>query len=217
MLSTGNTKLGKMHNWSIPAIHTCPGRSALCEALCYAAQGFYKMNNVIDALQSNLELCRQPGWADSMIKEIQKKKCTVVRIHVAGDFFNTGYLSDWIKICEACPNTTFYAYSRSWRVEALRPLLVKLGELSNVQLWWSVDKETGQAPKHSKIKQAYLSTDDDDKPTFDVDLIFREKQETVLRKVNDVQVCPYEIGVATKVTCQSCKICYREALIKIGA
>ena len=216
MLNFGNTKLGKIHTWSIPAIHTCPGRSKLCEALCYAATGFYKMNNVIDSLQSNLEACRKPGWADEMIQEIKSKKCTLVRIHVAGDFFNTGYLSDWIKICKASPNVRFYAYSRSWRIEALYPLLVELGELPNVQLWWSVDKETGRAPEHDKIKQAYLATDDDDKPKFEVDLIFREKTDTVLKKVDDVQVCPYEMGVATKITCQTCKICYKEALVKIG-
>lgn len=176
------------------------------------------MPSVQASHQKNLELCRRPGWADEMIADIQKKKCDTVRIHVAGDFFGMSYIRDWIKIVQACPDTVFYAYTRSWRTEALTAGLIELGELPNMQLWWSVDKETGQGPVHARIKQAYLATNDDDKPTFDADLIFREKQDTVIKRVNSVPVCPYEIGVATTVTCQSCRICYKEAtpLISIG-
>ena len=39
-ISPGNTKLGKMPNFSIPAGDTCPGKSEFCKD-CYAQKGFF--------------------------------------------------------------------------------------------------------------------------------------------------------------------------------
>lgn len=220
MLTRGNSKLGKIYNWSIPAIKTCPGRSKLCEALCYAAEGFFLMPSVKNVYAKNWRTARTKSFADRMIAEIHKKKCDIVRIHVAGDFFDATYIRKWAKIIKACPETRFYAYTRSWRVKRLTKALKELAALENLQLWWSVDKETGRGPNHPRIKQAYLATDDTDVPAFPVDLVFREKVETVMKKVDGVQVCPYETGLKIeKITCQTCKICFKNAnsLISIGS
>jgi hypothetical protein len=37
----------------------------------------------------------------------------ILRIHVAGDFFSSGYMSAWINIAIKYPNTIFYAYTKS--------------------------------------------------------------------------------------------------------
>jgi hypothetical protein len=37
LLVRGNRKLGEsVHSFSVPAVDTCPGRSAPCERACYA-------------------------------------------------------------------------------------------------------------------------------------------------------------------------------------
>lgn len=212
MLSKGNTKLGKMLNWSIPAIKTCPGRSKLCESLCYAASGFYKMANVQKSQADNLKKTRKASFVKDMIKEITKHKSgEVIRLHCAGDLYSAEYADKWLEIVKACPDKVFYLYTRSWREEDILPKILELAELPNIQVWYSVDKETGAAPKHARIKQAYLAVDDDDVPAFTVDLVFREKTTTLKKKIGGAQVCPYEIGMDLSITCQKCRICFKDA------
>jgi hypothetical protein len=218
MLSKSNAKLGHIRNWSIPAIKTCPGRSKICESLCYAAGGFFRMANVKKTYAKNLRSSKGKTWADRLIKELKKTPGhEVIRIHVSGDFYDKEYIGKWIKIVKSCPEKTFYAYTRSWRVKALLPLLLKLAALPNIQMWWSVDQETGPGPVHGKIKQAYLSIDDQDVPQFAVDLVFREKTDTIAKKVGGAIVCPYEQGRDLGITCQTCKLCFKQALPKESA
>jgi len=37
----------------------------------------------------------------------------VMRIHVAGDFFNREYFKAWMNVARACPDKLFYAYTKS--------------------------------------------------------------------------------------------------------
>lgn len=216
MLSSGNTKLGKIPNWNLQAIKTCPGRSKLCESLCYADSGFFRMDNVQKSYIENRRLTRLVGWVKNMIAEITKKKHKIVRIHSSGDFVDLEYIHKWIEIAKGCPKTVFYCYTRSWRRPELLTSVVELGSLPNVELWFSVDRETGQGPSYPGIKQAYLAVDDTDVPQFPVDLIFRNTVKTVQKKLNGVQVCPYETGIKANVTCEKCKICFKETLTTLG-
>ena len=55
LLTRGNGKLGEaIHAFSLPAVSTCPGRSALCERHCYARHGRFRTDMVRDRLQANL-------------------------------------------------------------------------------------------------------------------------------------------------------------------
>lgn len=212
MLSTSNSKLGKIANWSIPAIKTCPGKSKFCASLCYADKGFYKMNNVQASHAKNYALSLGDTFEKDMIAYITKKKCPVVRIHVAGDFYSAEYTQKWVNIVKACPKTAFYAYTRSWRVANIVSALTALADLPNMQLWLSVDKETGKACDIPKTTQAYLSSGDEDAPTWPVDLVFRAKTITPQKKLGGAIICPYEQGAETDVTCQTCRICFKAPL-----
>lgn len=41
------------------------------------------------------------------------KDAEIIRIHVAGDFYNQIYFDSWLKVCELNPKIDFYAYSKS--------------------------------------------------------------------------------------------------------
>jgi hypothetical protein len=211
MIRPGNTKLGSLiHQWSIPSAirKICIGATLLCLALCYAAQGHYRQGNVKQALARNYDLSRRNGFIAAICMWLNSLFVRVLRIHASGEFYSAAYAQKWITIVKRNPKVFFYAYTRSWRDPDVLPRLVELAALNNFQLWFSCDRETGAPPLIPGILRAYLMVDDNDIPAFEVDLIFRDNKKTVLKKVNDVLVCPPENGV-TDLTCSQCQYCFR--------
>jgi len=112
-------------NWSIPAfgvrltdgttMNVCPNAGA-CASYCYARNGTYNFSNVKRKHIQNLELSLyQPeSFVEQMITECSKLKMKGkhVRIHDAGDFYSKEYLLNWLKIIKACPDVTFYCYTK---------------------------------------------------------------------------------------------------------
>jgi hypothetical protein len=111
-------------NWTLPALGarlddgrtvlTCPQAGA-CASLCYARNGTYLFPKVKAAHARNLKrvLDNLDGWKLDMIAEVRKRAVGgYVRIHDSGDFFDDGYLSAWMEIAAAVPETTFYAYTK---------------------------------------------------------------------------------------------------------
>ena len=216
MLTKGNTKLGTtIYSFNLPAIDTCPGKSAVCIILCYATRRRFKSGNVRAAHSRNLDIAQAAGFAEKMIEEIKRKKPKCVRIHAAGDFFSVRYIKAWIKVIRAFPNITFYAYTRSWVIAQLLPHLKVLASLPNFDMWFSTDRAMGRPLKVKGIRTCYLAVDDEDVPRFKVDLVFREKRNTEIKKYGRYksQVCPVEQGISRKVkiTCDSCRICFSNA------
>jgi hypothetical protein len=213
MLTKGNTKLGTtIHSFSLPALDTCPGKSAICVLLCYALRRRYKSGVVRAAHSRNLDEAHEASFAEKMIEEIRSKNPKVVRIHAAGDFFNVRYIKAWIKIIKAFPNIVFYAYTRSWILPALLIHLKVMADLPNLDMWFSCDRAMGCPPRIKGIRDCYLAENDEDKPRFKVNLVFREKRNTEIKKYGRYksQVCPVEQGVSrqVKITCDSCGICF---------
>jgi hypothetical protein len=209
----GNSKLGKpIITWSIPAGSTCPGKSAPC-GVCYAQTGFFHMNNVKTSLEKNLELAQKSDFVDYAVSELTRLKAKVVRIHVAGDMYDVLYTRKWLKIIKLLPNVRFFLYTRSWRIPEIRSILTKMSKLPNLRMWWSVDWDTGKPiNKPSKVRLAYLQMDNEDIPTFKVDLIFRHKtlHNIVMKKINSALICPVENGVNVDFTCAKCGFCWRD-------
>lgn len=215
-LTDSNSKLGPLiHAWSLPAgaRWTCPGESGLCRTRCYAKRGFFRMPSVSKSHLSNYEASQSPEFASWMVQELRHRVARVVRVHVSGDFYSSEYTAAWRDIISRSRNCEFFAYTRSWRVEEIFPDLVRLSSLPNMQLWWSLDRETGPAPVVRGIRRAYMAIDDADASTApdDCDLVFRDGPKTVMKKANGVMVCPPENGVHTqhKITCTKCGICWK--------
>jgi len=135
LLTNGNSELAKdgIFTWTIPAlsskvrsgsteilVQTCPN-AGICANLCYARSGTYLFSNVKKAHVAKLEMLVNDlsGWEEQMTLELQAKRYRggkYVRIHDAGDFFSVNYFMAWLRIAEATPDVTFYAYTKEVRM-----------------------------------------------------------------------------------------------------
>ena len=129
----GNAKLGKkIFTFSIVSGYTCPfakdclanvdrltGKltdgphtqfrcfSASQEALFPAVRKsrWDNFEKILDAIKNNTLV--------ELIMNSIPKKATVIRVHVAGDFFNQVYFNAWMEVAKRLPSVTFYAYTKS--------------------------------------------------------------------------------------------------------
>jgi len=210
-LTRGNKKLGReVFAWSLPAGLTCPGESIECSTRCYAMDGYYNFPSVKDRLAWNWEQSLREDFAPRMIREIHARDLAIVRTHVAGDFYSAEYTRKWEEIIRVCASTRFYAYTRSWNVDEVRPALVRLSRLPNMRLWYSVDRSM-PIPRHvpKRVRLAYMQVAPDDAPRGD--LIFRTEEVRHTPKLPVLTTCPVEDGVRRNVkpTCSSCKLCFK--------
>lgn len=217
-LNNENAKLGKLiHGWSITAGATCPGESLLCSTRCYAKHGHFTRPNVVRSHAQNYKFSRTPKFIPWMTASLVSQFVRVMRIHVAGDFYDPDYAERWFDICRRSPSVSFFAYTRSWRDDAILPALIRLHSLPNVRLWWSIDRETGPAPSITGIRTAYMAIDNNDAMDAPrhVDLIFRHKDSTPMKRVDGILVCPVENGVKGqhKHTCSTCGVCWRNGSV----
>lgn len=123
-LKLKNTDEVRFMIWNIPAVVTCPYRTASCEKFCYARKAERMYPSCNDARQRNLEVSKDANFAERMIYTIETEmnakkfagKKIVFRIHESGDFYNTEYFEKWIQIArhfENNRNIVFLAYTKS--------------------------------------------------------------------------------------------------------
>ena len=212
VLSRGNDKIGQaIFAFNLPAVDTCPGRSAACDA-CYAQRGRWVFPKVQAALRRNWEASRHPFFAERMIREVRRRRAGVVRIHASGDFYDARYVRSWARVARNCPWVTFYAYTRSWQLPGLRAELVGLAALPNVRLWYSADQDTGMPSDLPEgVRVAWLQEDSEDAVPKGVDLIFRvhRLRRAPVKRIGLTLVCPVEQGSGTSTTCTSCGLCWK--------
>lgn len=220
-MKQGNRKLGKaIWQWSIPAglAHICIGATSACLAVCYATQSHYNHKTVKTSLANNYKLSLTDFFVGFILGCLFLFKIRTLRIHASGDFYSPEYVGKWAEIATRRPDIMFYAYTRSWRnrdgsiSESMVQSFSKFAALPNVRLWYSCDKNTGEPPSTSHVMRCYLQGSDEDIPDYDVDLFFRDKRKSVVKRIKKTIVCPVENG-ATKTTCSACKLCYTPALL----
>jgi len=129
-VSNGNKKLVSDHNvryivWNIPAVVTCPFRTAHCEASCYARKAERNYPDCLPCRYSNLDASKEKEFINNMImliEDILKRpsykaaKKIVYRIHESGDFYSQEYFNKWLKIAEHFQDNkklVFVAYTKS--------------------------------------------------------------------------------------------------------
>jgi len=115
---TDFTHKGEKHN-------TCP-KALACKAVCYAKQGRYVMDNVVQARKHNLRMSLRPTFVRHMIADLNqmvvrskvcRKPYNVVRLHDSGDFYSQEYLNAWATIAATFPDVIFYAYTKSLHLD----------------------------------------------------------------------------------------------------
>ena len=131
-LSDGNEKLKpnekvKFLIWNLPAIKTCPFRTALCEKFCYARKAEMQYKNVCPQRRHmNLNASLYDDFVANMVRIIsyhitnrptfRKAKKVVVRIHESGDFYSREYAKKWLAIAKHFQDNdkiVFMAYTKS--------------------------------------------------------------------------------------------------------
>lgn len=219
MLTPGNRKLGGRRIWGfgLPSgtPGACPGMSATCRAHCYAAAVERYRPAAAAAYRRNRTRSRRRDFVVRLRAFLIAHAVAVVRVHTGGDFYSRGYARKWLRIMRRSPRVTFYFYTRSWRVPAVRAVIEQMAALSNCVVWYSCDRDTGVPPAvPARVRLAWLATADDDVPPTGLDLVFRIRR---LRHrpvaPGGPPVCPGEDGVARKraVTCDRCGVCWRPA------
>lgn len=127
--TNGNRKLRNTDKirfmiWNLPAVKTCPFRTAMCEKSCYARKAERVYPQVLPAREKNYSDSLDADFVSNMIftieTELAKKRYTgklcVFRIHESGDFYNVEYAQKWIDIArhfENNENIVFLAYTKS--------------------------------------------------------------------------------------------------------
>lgn len=129
-ISTGNRKLKstasvKFLIWNLPAVKTCPFRTAHCECNCYALKAERMYPEVLPAREFNLEFSKSEIFVDFMTRlfheiaakaSYRKAKWILVRVHESGDFYSLDYMAKWFNIARNCvdiKNMIFQAYTKS--------------------------------------------------------------------------------------------------------
>lgn len=225
-LSPGNKKTGDTCSFDIPPISTCPGSTEICRSKCYANQMFAMYPALARKYERNILLTKSKDFVKTLIKHIPRQ--ATVRIHVSGDFYSAKYARDWFKIAEKRSNCTFYAYTRSWRVNNVKMLqtIRNLQELPNVNINLSLDEDTGipNFEGADSYRWCFMSSDDN-APTElrRNDIVFRtnhsghkrrrknklaknEAPPLPIHRIGGI-VCPLERGLDIPVTCGSCRLC----------
>ena len=132
VFSFENSKLKGTYTFSLPSGWTCPGAN-ICLAKvnremgkltdgveakvrCFSASQEAVYPSVRAIRWHNYDLLREAKDTISManlILEALPEDASLVRIHVAGDYFNQNYFNAWLMVAMARPDTTFYAYTKS--------------------------------------------------------------------------------------------------------
>jgi hypothetical protein len=184
-LLTQNSDLKKsgIYGWTLPAhwvelsngskFNVCPN-AGVCAAFCYAKNGTYMFSNVKKSHIEKLELVlyRRQEWIELMNIELSKSKYNgkYIRIHDAGDFFDTNYALDWIGIAIKNPQCIFYAYTKEVKMfkELTLPsnfiTIYSLGGKEDYLVDKEKDRHSDVFPNYDEmINLGYNDIADDDK------------------------------------------------------
>lgn len=210
LLSKGNSKLGEgIHGWTIPAITTCPGRTGTCSRVCFGTHGRFVTDTMKRLNAWRYEQSQKASFVDKISDEIVRRGVLVLRVHVIGDFATPRYTAKWIEIAARNPNTRMFAYSRSWRVEKIRPLLYAWAALPNVKLWLSADKDSGLPQDLPEgVRVAWLQ--DTETLPQGGDLTFQVRKLRKMSLPTVAPICEQELpaGKARGANCSSCRVCW---------
>lgn len=204
-ISLGNKKLvGDAENafmiWNLPAVSTCPNRTALCEKSCYAMKAQRLYPSVKMSREANLEDSKNPEFVNQMIdtinyyllKKAVKGKTVWFRIHESGDLYSLEYAKNWVKIAEAFPEINFTAYTKSIYI------IKALGEIpANLVVRFSIWDDT--KPEHVEMAK-----------TLNLPIYTAFIPELLEKKVVE------ENYTKCDCDCSKCKMCYSPNIQKLA-
>jgi len=190
-LAPGNGKTGQTGSifrtvfvWNLPAVATCPAASSWCLSRCYNADSRTEVFPVADWLDNWSWFMTQPDrLAERICMQLRDAEGPVaVRVHSSGDFFSEPYIAFWTEIARRSATAAFWAYTRSWALDAM-------AALPNVHLFASWDRSMPPPPAAWRI--SFVLYDPDDPIPEDV--------------IGQSALCPEQDG--RTMNCASCGFC----------
>ena len=117
-ISTGNQKIGKVHNFSMAPGLTC-GNCSCCMEYCYDVKACLQYENVRIARAENtamMQLDREKTF-ELIDKYISSKKAhKAFRWHVSGDILDIDYFDHMVQIARRHPDWIFWTYTKMYWV-----------------------------------------------------------------------------------------------------
>jgi len=157
-ISKRNTKLGAIHNISLPPSVSCP-EDAPCREACYAQKSWRMYANVRAAWAKNWDVYQHdPMEYFAQISEyIRDHVVQVFRWHVAGDIPNMGYYIGMCLVAKEHPDTRFLCFTKQVSVttkprpDNLRVLFSMWPNMNVAKNWEDRDRWLAIIKKHCPI------------------------------------------------------------------
>lgn len=121
--------------FNLPPVKTCRP-TKWCRENCYALKGNFQLPSAKQAAQWRYQISKSPNFVDLVVREIQRHRVRLVRLHSSGDFYGPEYIKKWIEIARRCPQTLFRTTTR--RRDFSR-LIHRLNSLPNFIIRESLD------------------------------------------------------------------------------
>lgn len=142
VISSGNTKLGKIANISLPPITTCMS-NAPCVDRCYAMKSYKMYPNVREAWNKNwrLAIANPVSYFNQIVDYTRKHNTPYFRMHVAGDIPNASYLKHMIDIMVKISNVNVLCFTK--RYDLVNDLIKQTGYINGKGLTFVLSSWTG--------------------------------------------------------------------------
>lgn len=117
-ISSGNRKIGRVLNVSLPPIFTC-GNCAECFKFCYDIKACLQYKNAMMARARNLVILRnnfEQYFAQIRGKMSRRKLNKFFRFHVAGDMVSPEYLDEVVKTARMFPDWVIWTYTKEYEL-----------------------------------------------------------------------------------------------------
>lgn len=118
-ISTGNRKIGRVWNVSLPPILSCGGNCKECKNYCYDVKACNQYTNVCKARARNYSILKRNFdlyWEQLRAKLAKKRTFKYFRFHVGGDFTTAEYFAEMVKTARMFPDFRFWTYTKSYNI-----------------------------------------------------------------------------------------------------
>lgn len=117
-ISTGNRKIGRVLNVSLPAIFTC-GNCAECFKFCYDVKACLQYKNVTMARARNYSILKRDmqRYFDGIRNKMGKRRANkYFRFHVSGDIVSVEYFREMVKTARMFPEWVIWTYTKEYEL-----------------------------------------------------------------------------------------------------
>lgn len=114
VISTGNTKLGKIPNVSLPPVISCPRDTPCATEGCYSFKAYKQYPNVRDARAHNWTILNTDPdrYFQDIADWLEQYQSPYFRFHVDGDIPSDDYFDRMCDLAERFPHTRFLAFTK---------------------------------------------------------------------------------------------------------